>query len=39
MLFLNGARMPAAKTTEIKQFTPVAWTKATAKEQLLAQAA
>jgi len=32
-------RLPSAKITEIGQFTPAAWTKAKAKEKLLAQAA
>ena len=32
-------RSPAAKITEIKQFTPAAWAKAKAKEKLVAQAA
>jgi hypothetical protein len=32
-------RLPAAKITEIKEFTPVAWAKAKAKEKMVAQAA
>ena len=32
-------RLPAAKITEIKRFTPAGWAKARAKEKLLAQAA
>ena len=32
-------RLPAAKITEIQQFTPAAWAKAKAKEKVLAQAA
>lgn len=32
-------RLPAARITEIKQFTPAAWTKAKEKEQAVAQAA
>jgi hypothetical protein len=32
-------RLPAAKSTEIKQFTPAAWAKAKAKKKLVAQAA
>jgi hypothetical protein len=32
-------RLPAAKITQIKEFTPAAWTKAKAKEQVVAQAA
>ena len=32
-------RLPAAKITEIKEFTPAAWAKAKAKEKLVAQAA
>jgi len=31
-------RLPAAKTTQIKDFTPAAWAKAKAKEQVVAQA-
>ena len=31
--------LPAAKITEIKEFTPVAWAKAKAKEKMVAQAA
>jgi len=33
------ARLPAAKITEIKEFTPVAWAKAKVKEKMVAQAA
>jgi len=33
------ARVPAAKITEIKAFTPAAWARAKAKEKMLAQAA
>ena len=32
-------RLPAAKITGIKQFTPAAWAKVKAKEKLVAQAA
>ncbi|MGD0253451.1 MAG: transposase domain-containing protein [Verrucomicrobiota bacterium] len=32
-------RLPAARITEIKQFTPAAWTNANEKEQAVAQAA
>ncbi len=32
-------RLPAAKITEIKQFTPMAWAKPKAKEKLVTQAA
>ena len=32
-------RLPAAKITQIQEFTPAAWAKAKAKEQVLAQAA
>jgi hypothetical protein len=32
-------RLPAAKLTEIKAFTPAVWTKAKAKEEVIAQAA
>jgi len=32
-------RLPAAKITEIRQFTPVAWAKAKAIEKVVAQAA
>ena len=32
-------RLPAAKITEIKAFTPAAWTRANAKEKVIAQAA
>lgn len=32
-------RLPAAKITEIQQFTPAAWAKAKAKQKVLAQAA
>ena len=32
-------RLPATKITQINDFTPVAWAKAKAKEQLVAQAA
>jgi hypothetical protein len=32
-------RLPEAKITEIKQFTPAAWAGAKAKEQVVAQAA
>ena len=32
-------RLPAAKITEIQQFTPAAWAKTTAKEKGVAQAA
>ena len=32
-------RLPAAKITQIKEFTPAAWAKAKAKEQVVAQAA
>ena len=32
-------RLPAAKITEIKQFTPAAWVKVKAMEKLVAQAA
>ena len=32
-------RLPAAKITEIKEFTPAAWVKAKAKENVVAQAA
>ncbi len=32
-------RLPAAKITEIQQFTPAMWAKTNAKEQVLAQAA
>jgi hypothetical protein len=31
-------RLPAAKITQIKEFTPAAWAKAKAKEQVVAQA-
>ena len=31
-------RLPSAKLTEIKQFTPAAWAKAKAKEKLIALA-
>jgi transposase len=33
------ARLPAAKITEIKQFTPAAWAKVRAKESMVAEAA
>ncbi len=33
------SRLPAAKTTQIKEFTPAAWAKANAKEKVIAQAA
>jgi transposase len=32
-------RLPAAKITQVKDFTPSAWAKAKAKEQVVAQAA
>jgi hypothetical protein len=32
-------RLPAAKVTQIKEFTPAAWAKAKTKEKLAAQAA
>jgi hypothetical protein len=32
-------RLPAAKATQIKEFTPAAWAKAKTKEKLAAQAA
>jgi len=32
-------RLPAAKITQIKEFTPAAWAKIKAKEQVLVQAA
>ena len=32
-------RLPAAKITEIKQFTPATWAKAKAKEKVVPQAA
>jgi len=32
-------RLPAAKITEIRQFTPAAWAKAKAKEKWIALAA
>jgi len=32
-------RLPAAKITQIKEFTPAAWAAARAKEKLIAQAA
>ena len=32
-------RLPAAKITQIKDFTPAAWAKANAKEKVIAQAA
>jgi hypothetical protein len=32
-------RLPAAKITQINEFTPAAWAKAKAKEKVLAQAA
>ena len=32
-------RLPAAKITEIKRFTPAAWVRAKAKEKMVAQAA
>jgi hypothetical protein len=32
-------RLPAAKITQIKEFTPAAWTRASAKEKVIAQAA
>jgi len=32
-------RLPGAKITRIKEFTPAAWAKAKAKDQVLAQAA
>jgi len=32
-------RLPATKITEIKAFTPAAWTRANAKEKVIAQAA
>jgi hypothetical protein len=31
-------RLPAAKITQIKEFTPAAWTEAKASEKLVAQA-
>jgi len=39
--YLNNlfTRLPAAKITQIKEFTPAAWAKAKANEKLLAQAA
>jgi len=33
------SRLPAAKITRIKEFTPAAWAKANAKEKVIAQAA
>jgi hypothetical protein len=33
------ARLPSAKITQIKEFTPAAWARIKAKEQLVAQAA
>jgi len=33
------SRLPAAKITQIKGFTPAAWVKANAKEKVIAQAA
>jgi hypothetical protein len=32
-------RLPAAKITQIKEFTPATWARAKAKEKILAQAA
>jgi hypothetical protein len=32
-------RLPAAKITQINEFTPAAWAKAKAREKLVAQAA
>jgi transposase len=32
-------RLPAAKITEIKEFTPAVWAKAKAREKVVAQAA
>jgi hypothetical protein len=32
-------RLPAAKITQIKEFTPAAWAKAEAKEKVVARAA
>jgi hypothetical protein len=32
-------RLPAAKITQIKEFTPAGWAKANAKEKVIAQAA
>jgi hypothetical protein len=39
--YLNDlfTRLPAAKITEIKEFTPTAWAKVKAKEELVAEAA
>jgi hypothetical protein len=33
------ARLPAAKITQIKEFTPTAWARARAREKMVAQAA
>jgi putative SOS response-associated peptidase YedK len=34
-----STRLPAAKITQIKEFTPATWARAKAKEKILAQAA
>jgi len=33
------ARLPTAKITRVRKFTPAAWARAKAKEQMFAQAA